>query len=420
MEDLKLIQLERLQATLNRVYKEVPFYHRLFERASFNPEDFSDLEEIRRLPFTTRDDLRENYPYNMFAVPLREVVRILATSGTTGEPIVVGYTKKDLQTLAEINARALKAMGVTKDDFLQITFHPGLFSSAFGIQAGAEAIGASVIPVHFEDPHKQLKILRDYRTTVLVCTPSYALWLSESLPSTGINPHALSLKKIILCGEPFTEAQREKLSNSFKVEVYNLYSLTEVFGPGIAFECSERKGLHFQEDFLLVEVIHPETAKPVEKGEMGELVITTLTKEAFPLVRYRTGDLVILKEEPCSCGFPSSILTSSILGRRDDVVMVRGIKFYPAQIEEVIRELAGIPLEFQLVLERMGGLEEVNLNLVPGSELFSDSYLEQENLRKRLEERLYLVLNLPIRVRFVEKASLEKRDGKVLKIVDKR
>ncbi len=420
MEDLKLIQLERLQATLNRVYKEVPYYRQLFDNVSFNPEDFSDLEDLKRIPFTTREDLNKNYPYNMFAVPLREVVRILATSGTTGNPLVVGYTRNDLSTLAEISATALKYIGVTREDVIQITFHPGLFSSAFGLQSGAEKIGASVIPVHFEDPYKQLKILQDYRTTILVCTPSYASWLCESLPQAKINPNSLFLKMIILCGEPFTEAKRSTIANTFKVEVFNLYSIIEVFGPGIAFECKEKKGLHFQENHFLVEVIDPKTSNPVKPGETGELVITTLTKEAFPLIRYRTGDLVIYNYEPCNCGFPYPILTSSILGRRDDVVIIRGLKFYPSQIEEIIINWAGEPLKFQIVLEKKEGVEEVSLHLVPSERFFSDSFIEQETLKRQLEEKLYLHLNLPIKVKFIEERSLEKRNGQILKIVDKR
>lgn len=420
MEDLTLLQLEKLQATLNRVYKEVPFYRHLFDNISFNPEDFSNLEDFKKLPFTTREDLVKNYPYNMFAVPLREVVRILATSGTTGTPLVVGYTKNDLLTLADISATALRHIEVTKDDVIQITFHPGLFSSAFGIQSGAEIIGASVIPVHFEDPYKQLKILQDYRTTILVCTPSYALWLCETLPQAKINPNSLWLKKIILCGEPFTETQRSIISNTFKVEVYNLYSIMEVFGPGIAFECKEKKGLHFHESHFLVEVINPESLLPVKPGETGELVITTLTKEAFPLIRYRTGDLVIYKPETCPCGFPYSILSSSILGRRDDIVITRGLKFYPSQIDEILTSWAGESLKFQIVLEKKEGLDEVYLHLVPSERFFSDSFVEQEKIKKQLEEKLYLHLNLPIKVKFVEERSLEKRNNKLLKIVDKR
>lgn len=420
MENLKLLQLEKLQATLNRVYKEVPFYRHLFDSVSFNPEDFSDLEDLKKIPFTTREDLSKNYPYNMFAVPLREVVRILATSGTTGNPLVVGYTRNDLSILTDLSATALRNMEVTKDDVVQITFHPGLFSSAFGIQSGAEIIGASVIPVHFEDPYKQLKILQDYRTTVLVCTPSYAIWLCETLPQAKINPNSLFLKKIILCGEPFTETQRSIISDTFKVEVYNLYSIMEVFGPGIAFECKEKKGLHFMENHFLVEVIDPESLLPVKPGETGELVITTLTKEAFPLIRYRTGDLVIYKYENCPCGFPYPILTSSILGRRDDVVIIRGLKFYPSQIDEILASWAGEPLKFQIVLEKKEGLDEVFLFLVPSEKFFSDSFIEQEKIKKQLEERLYLHLNVPVKIKFVEEGSLEKRNNKLLQIVDKR
>ncbi|BAU23829.1 phenylacetate--CoA ligase [Caldimicrobium thiodismutans] len=418
-EDLKILQLERLQAILNRVYKEVPFYRHLFDKFNFNPEDLSELEHLKKAPFTTKEDLRENYPYNMFAVPLREVVRILATSGTTGEPIVVGYTRNDLATLTEISSLALKNLGISKEDVLQITFHPGLFSSAFGIQSGAEKIGASVIPVHFEDPRKQLKILQDYRSTVLICSPSYALWLSEVLPQTGINPNSLMLKKIILCGEPFTEAQRNRLEETFKADVYNLYSITEVFGPGLAYECKEKKGLHFQEKHFLIEVINPETLDSVAPGEVGELVITTLTKEAFPLIRYRTGDLLSIQVDPCPCESPY-IYTSPILGRRDDLIIVRGIKFHPAQVDRIMSELLGDLPPYQIHLLRIEGLEEVLIYLALGEKLFSDSFLAQEELRKKLEEKLLLEINLPIKVKFASLSSFEKGEGKYPKVIDKR
>lgn len=311
-EEIKYLQLERLQATLNRVFKEVPFYRRLFESIALETEDISSLEDIKKIPFTTKENLRENYPYNFFAVPLREVVRIQATSGTTGFPIVVAFTKRDLQTLSEISAKALQAIGLKREDVVQITFLPKLFSAAFGLQSGAERIGASVIPVNLEDPLQQLQILQDYRTTTLICTPSYAIRLAEALPYSGLNPNALWLKRVVFCGEAFTEEIRSFIKDAFKAEVNNLYSNTEIFGPGIAYECNYKK-LHFQEEHFLVEIINPKTLESVKAGEKGELVITTLTKEAFPLIRFRTGDLVFLEETPCPCG-DLNFCASPILG----------------------------------------------------------------------------------------------------------
>ncbi|MCS7150481.1 MAG: phenylacetate--CoA ligase [Caldimicrobium sp.] len=418
-KDLKFLQLERLQAVLNRVYKEVPFYRALFDREKLDPEEFGDLSDLNKYPFTTREDLQKNYPYNMFAVPLREVVRIQASTGTTGEPIVAGYTRNDLAILADLNAKALKSMGLTKEDVVQISFHAGLFSSAFGIQSGAEKIGASVIPINFEDPKKQLKILQDYRTTTLVCTPSYALWLAEVLPQTNINPNSLMVKRIILCGEAFTEKQRSLIEEKFKARVYNLYAVMEIFGAAVAYECHERKGLHFQEEHFLVEVLNPETLLPVKAEEVGEIVITTLTKEALPLVRYRTGDLVIIKEGLCPCG-NVTLLTSGILGRKDEILSVRGIKFHPSQVEKIIEETTGERLEMQIHLYRSEGVERITLLVALGESLFSDSFAEQEKVRERLEEHLYLELNLPIVVKFIERSSFERKDGKILKVVDKR
>ncbi|MFN3505245.1 MAG: phenylacetate--CoA ligase family protein [Caldimicrobium sp.] len=418
IENIKLLQLERLQATLNRVFKEVPFYHRLFESISFNPEDLSALEDIKKIPFTTKEHLRENYPYNFFAVPLREVVRIHATAGTTGIPIVVGYTKRDLQSLSEIATNALKYCEISKEDVIQIAFHPGFFSSAFGLQSGAEKIGASVIPINFEDPYKQLRILQDYRTTVLVCTPSYALWLTEILPQTGINVNSLFLKKIILSGAPFSEEQRKTIEEVFKVKVYNLYSNVEVFGPGIAYECPSGR-LHFQEEYFLVEVINFETLEETKVGEKGELVITTLNKEAFPLVRFRTGDVVILEDRNCPCG-NIYFSTSPILGRKDEVVIVRGLKFSPEQIERLLIEALGeIPL-YQIHIEKKAGLEEITLLISLSEKFFTDSYLEQNQWKKQIEEKLFLELSVPFEIKFVEKGSLEKKNGDIPKIIDKR
>ncbi|MCS7199999.1 MAG: AMP-binding protein [Caldimicrobium sp.] len=418
-QDIKFLQLERLQAVLNRVYKEVPFYRALFDREGLNPEDFGDLSDLNRYPFTAREDLLKNYPYHMFAVPLREVLRIQATSGTTGDPIVVGYTKNDLATLTELNARALREMGISKEDVVQITFHTGLFAIAFGIQSGAEKLGASVIPINFEDPRKQLKILQDYRTTTLVCTPSYALWLAEVLPQTNINPNSLLLKRIILCGETFNERQRIYLENTFKVKVHNLYAVTEIFGSAVAYECLHKSGLHFQEEHFYVEILNPETLLPVKVGEVGEVVITTLTKEALPLIRYRTGDLVLLKGEPCPCG-KSTLLTSEILGRIDEIITVRGIKFHPSQLEALLERITGEKLDYQLVLFRSEGVEKISLLIALGEKLFSDSFAEQVKIREKLEEHLHLEFNLPISVKFVERSSFEKREGKILRVVDKR
>ncbi|MFN4197090.1 MAG: phenylacetate--CoA ligase family protein [Caldimicrobium sp.] len=418
LENIKLLQLERLQATLNRVFKEVPFYHRLFESISFDPENFSALEDIKKIPFTTKEHLRENYPYNFFAVPLREVVRIHATAGTTGIPIVVGYTKRDLQTLSEIAANALRYCEISKEDVIQITFHSGIFSSAFGLQSGAEKIGASVIPVYFEDPFKQLRILQDYRTTVLVCTPSYALWLAEVLPQTGINVNSLLLKKIVLCGAPFTEMQRKTIEQVFKVKVYNLYSNVEVFGPGIAYECPYGR-LHFQEEYFLVEVINFETLEEAKVGEKGELVITTLNKEAFPLIRFRTGDVVILEDRNCPCG-NVYFSTSSILGRKDEVIIVRGLKFSPEEIENILVKVLGEKPLYQILIEKKAGLEEITILISLSEKFFTDSYLEQKQLKEQMEEKLFLELSIPFEVKFVEKSSLEKKNGEVPKIIDKR
>lgn len=418
-EELRQIQTERLFAVLNRVYKEVPFYRILFDKHSLNPEEFEKPEDLRSYPFTTRDDLRKNYPYNMFAVPLREVVRILPSAGTTGAPIVVGYTRNDIYTLAELNARTLRNLDITKEDFVMITFHRGLFASAFGIQSGAELIGASVIPTNLEDPVKTLRILLDYRVTTLICSPSFAIWLAETLLNSEFNPNTFMLRRVILCGEPFSEAQREFIENTLKVKAYNVYAVTEVFGPSVASECKARQGLHFQEDHFYVEILNPDTLRPVKPGEIGEIVVTTLTKEALPLIRYRTGDLTSILPQPCPCGSPF-LQTERILGRLDDLVLFRGVKFHPGQVELLIEQITKAKVLWQVLLWREEGVEKILLQIAASESIFSDSFSEQERIRKEIEEKLFLEFGIPIPVKFVEASSLVKEGEAFKKIVDKR
>ncbi len=339
-EDLVQLQLERLQSTLYRVGTHVPFYRKKFQGLKVDYDDFQSLDDLRRLPFTCKQDLRDNYPYGLFAVPLRDVVRIHSSSGTTGLATVVGYTKNDIKNWAGLAARVLTAAGVTAEDVIQIAFGYGLFTGGFGLHYGAERLGASVIPISAGNTKRQIQIMQDFKTTALVCTPSYALIIADTLLEMGINPNGLSLKVGLFGAEPWSEAMRREINEKLGIMATDNYGLSEVMGPGVAGECQECSGLHINEDHFLLEVIDPETMEPVEPGETGELVITTLTKEAFPMIRYRTRDLTRLIPEPCPCG-RTFMRMQRIMGRTDDMLIIKGVNVFPVQIEKVLFEIEG-------------------------------------------------------------------------------
>ncbi|MCK5228392.1 MAG: phenylacetate--CoA ligase, partial [Desulfobulbaceae bacterium] len=361
-EDLEQLQLERLQSTLYRVATHVPFYRKKFKEMEVDPDGFRSLEELRSLPFTTKDDLRENYPYGLFAVPLRDVVRVHASSGTTGAATVVGYTKNDIKNWSSLTARVLTAAGVTKDDVVQIAFGYGLFTGGFGLHYGAEKVGASVIPISSGNTKRQIRIMQDFMTTALVCTPSYALLLADTMIEMGININALPLKYGLFGAEPWSEGMRAEIQNKLHILATDNYGLSEVMGPGVAGECRECTGLHINEDHFLVEIIDPETLEPVAPGKTGEIVITTLTKEAFPVIRYRTRDLTRLITEPCACGRTLHRM-ERLTGRTDDMLIIKGVNVYPTQIESVLFEIEGTEPHYQLIVEREGRLDKVTVKV---------------------------------------------------------
>ncbi|MBI5904366.1 MAG: phenylacetate--CoA ligase [Deltaproteobacteria bacterium] len=419
-EELDQLRIERLQSTLNRVYAHVPFYRKKFDAMGISPEDIGSLSDISRLPFTTKDDVRANYPYGLFAVPLREVVRIHASSGTTGTSAVVGYTRNDIKTWSNLVARVLISGGVTKDDVVQICFGYGLFTGGFGLHYGAERIGASVIPASSGNTARQIQIMRDFKTTALVCTPSYAMLVANRIREMGIPVSALSLKYGLFGAEPWSEAMRREIQDALGIVATDNYGLSEVMGPGVSGECTERKGLHIQEDHFLVEVIDPETLEPVPAGKKGELVITTLTKEAFPMIRYRTRDLTRLVPGPCPCG-RTGIRMSRVAGRTDDMLIIRGVNVFPSQIEALIFETEGAGSQYQVVIERKGALDEVTVlveaaGAVPaGAE--RRGIAPEEAIRKRLAHELGIAVD----VKRVEGMSLARSDsGKAIRVVDNR
>jgi phenylacetate-CoA ligase len=418
-EDLEQLQLERLQSTLYRVATHVPFYRKKFKELRVDPDGFRALSELTSLPFTTKQDLRDNYPYGLFAVPLRDVVRVHASSGTTGQATVVGYTRNDIKTWSDLAARVLTAAGVTNDDVVQIAFGYGLFTGGFGLHYGAERVGASVIPISSGNTKRQIRIMQDFRTTALICTPSYALVLADAMEELGINASALSLKYGLFGGEPWSEAMRREIQNKLGIIATDNYGLSEIMGPGVAGECRECNGLHLNEDHFLCEVINPETLDPVRPGEIGELVITTLTKEAFPMIRYRTRDLTRIIQEPCPCGRTLRRM-ERVLGRTDDMLIVKGVNVYPSQIEQILFEIEGTSPHYQIVVEREGRLDKITVLVEAAESIFSDEMKKQREIIETIKHRLTSELGLGVEVKLVEEKTLERSEGKAKRVLDKR
>jgi len=418
-EELEQLQLERLESTLNRVYQNVPFYRRKFDELGVDTDEIRTMDDFRRLPFTTKNDLRDNYPYGLFAVPLREVVRIHASSGTTGSSTVVGYTKNDIKTWSNLAARILTAGGVTADDVVQIAFGYGLFTGGFGLHYGAERLGASVIPISSGNTKRQIKIMQDFRTTALICTPSYAMLIADTIHEMGVNVNSLSLKYGLFGAEPWSETMRQELQDKLKITATDNYGLSEIMGPGVAGECLERKGLHINEDHFLVEVIDPDTLEPVPPGETGELVITTLTKEAFPVIRFRTRDLARLITEPCPCG-RTFYRMSRVMGRTDDMLIIRGVNVFPSQIETVLFEIEGTEPHYQIVVEREGALDKATVLVEVSESIFFDEMKKQNELVALIRKRLADELGLSVDVKLVEKKTLERFEGKANRVIDRR
>ena len=411
-DELRQLQLEQLQAVLARVYMHVPFYRKQFDACKVDPDDFRSLDDLRRLPFTSRVDLQENYPYGLFAVPLRDVVRIHASACMS---TVVGYTRNDIKTWSTLVARVLCAGGVGKDDVVQIAYGYDLSTGGFGIHYGAERIGASVIPTSTGNTARQIKIMRDFKTTALVATPSYALLIADTIHKQGINPGELSLKYGLFGGEPWSEAMRQEIQDKLHIVATDNYGVSEVMGPGVASECMERNGLHINEDHFLVEVVDPQTLNPVPIGETGELVITTLTKEAFPVIRFRTRDLTSLLPEPCPCG-RKTMRMARVAGRSDDVLIIRGTKVSPSQIAALLGEIEGQVPPHQLVVERPGALDEATVLLAPGESGAFDELRKQHERLAAIERRLSSELGLTINVKLVERKSVESGP----RVLDKR
>ncbi len=418
-EELEQLQLERLQATLNRAYKNVTCYRNKFNQLGIVPEDITSLADLAKLPFTTKEDLRQNYPYGMFAVPLREVVRIHSSSGTTGKSTVVGYTKNDLKTWSNLVARFMIAAGVTHDDVVQIAFGYGMFTGAFGLHYGSETIGAAVIPMSGGNTEKQIMIMQDYKSTVLVCTPSYAVTIADRMDKMGIDPKSLSLKVGLFGGEPWSEAMRREIETRLAISATDNYGLSEIIGPGVAGECHYKCGMHLAEDCFIAEIIDPETCQVLPPGSVGELVLTSLTKEAFPMIRYRTRDITSLDHSRCECG-RTLLRMKKTMGRSDDMLIIKGVNVFPSQIEEVLMAMEGCQPHYQLIVDRKGALDELEIDIEVTENIFFDEMRKQRAFLETLEKKIHAMLGVGATVKLVEPNSIPRHEGKALRVIDKR
>lgn len=418
-EQLAEIQFQRLRETVERVYRSVPYYTKAMDRLGIKPSDLKTVADVHKLPFTTKQDLRDNYPFGMFAVPMEDVIRIHASSGTTGKPTVVGYTKHDIDTWAGLMARALVMAGGTRGDVVQNAYGYGLFTGGMGVHFGAERLGATVIPISGGNTQRQLMLMQDFGTTIITCTPSYALFLAEEALAAGIDIKSLPLKAGIFGAEPWTEAMREQLETKLNIKALDIYGLSEVMGPGVSMECQAQNGMHIFEDHFLAETIDPDTGAPLPYGAKGELVFTSLTKEAFPVIRYRTRDITVLNPEPCSCG-RTMVRMERVTGRTDDMLIIRGVNVFPSQIESVLLEFGDTEPHYLLVVDRKGNLDILEIWVEISDRLFSDKIRYMEELEGKLRERIGSVLGIAARIKLVEPRTIPRSEGKAKRVVDRR
>jgi phenylacetate-CoA ligase len=419
-EKLREIQLQRLKEVVRRVYEKVPFYRKKFDEAGIKPEDIRSLEDIKYLPFTSKTDMREAYPFGLFAVPLSEIVEIHTSSGTTGKPVVAGYTVKDIALWAEVMARCLVMVGATKDDIVQIAYGYGMFTGGLGFHYGAQKIGATVVPASAGNTRRQIELMKDFGTTFLACTPSYALYLTEyAKEEMGIDLSTLKLRIGSFGAEMWTEEMRKEIERRMGIKAYNVYGLTEIIGPGVAHECPAQQGLHVWEDHFYPEIIDPETGEPLPEGQEGELVLTSLTREGMPMIRFRTRDITTLHREKCACGRTLAKI-ERIKGRSDDMIKVRGVMIFPYQIEQAILEVQGVEPHYQIILTRPHYLDEVEVQVEMSKEIFSDDVKTIETLRKRLEKKIEQTVGVRVKVTLVEPKSIPRSEGKAKRIIDKR
>lgn len=418
-EEMANLQQRRLIDTVARVYKNVAHYRAKMKELGLEPGDIKSLDDLKKLPFTTKQDLRDTYPYGMFAEPLSEIVRIHASSGTTGKQTVVGYTKKDIDTWAEVMARTLACAGADKNSFVQVAYGYGLFTGGLGVHYGAERIGASVIPISGGNTKRQLQIMKDFGTDILACTPSYALYLAEEMQSAGIKKEELKLKAGIFGAEPWSENMRKEIESRLGILAIDIYGLSEIIGPGVASECEFQEGMHIAEDHFLPEVINPETGEVLPEGEKGELVFTTITKEGLPLIRYRTRDISRLNYKACKCG-RTCVRMEKVTGRSDDMLIIRGVNVFPSQIESVLLEMGETAPHYLIIVDRVDNLDILEIWVEMTPEMFSDEIKRLEELERKIKKEIEGTLGINAKVKLVEPKTIQRSEGKAKRVIDRR
>lgn len=417
--DLEELQLKKLQNTVSQAYEHVPYYHKKFNEVELYPEDIETLEDINKIPFTTKDDLRESYPYGMFAVPKKEIIEIHSSSGTTGKPVVSGYTRKDMDNWGRVMARGLTGMGLNDEDILQNTHGYGLFTGGFGVHYGAQKIGITVIPISTGQTKRQIEIMNDFDITGLIFTPSYGLHMAEVAREEGINPKQLGIKSIGFGAEMWTEEMRDRIEEEFNTKAYNIYGLTEIMGPGIGVECQAQKGLHIAEDYFYPEIIDSKSGKKLPEGVEGELVLTNLEREGMPILRFRTKDITALHYEKCECGRTFARM-ERIKGRYDDMIKVKGVSVFPSQIEKALLKVSQVEPHYQIIVTRPDIMDQMEIKVETSPELFSDDITQMVNLQKTIGDYVQNEIGLRAKITLVEPHTLPRFEGKAKRVLDKR
>lgn len=416
---LQELQLRRLKKTLDRVFNNVPHYRRVFQAKGFEPGDLKDLGDLAGLPFTVKQDFRDNYPFGLFTVPQNEIVRFHASSGTTGKPTVVGYTRDDLDTWSELMARSLVCAGTTRNSVVQNAYGYGLFTGGLGVHYGAERVGAAIIPISGGNTQRQVMLMKDFGTDILTCTPSYALFISEVIQEMGLDLSEFKLRAGIFGAEPWSENMRQQIETRLQINAVDIYGLSEIIGPGVSIECEEKCGLHIFEDHFIAEIIDTDTGEVLPYGEKGELVLTTITKEALPVIRYRTRDITTLHVEPCLCG-RTHVRMEKVTGRSDDMIIIRGVNVFPSQVESVLLEVGETEPHYQLVVTRDGHLDNLEIQVEVSERMFSDKVKRLEELEEKIRFHIELILGIAAKIRLVEPKTIPRSEGKAQRVIDKR
>ena len=417
-DELQNLQSKRLVKLVDRVYHNVEYYRKKMQAVGIEPGDIKGIEDISKLPYTTKDDLRDTYPFGLFAVPMNQIVRVHASSGTTGKATVVGYTRKDIDVWSECVARAFAQAGLTRDDIIQVAYGYGLFTGGLGAHYGAEHLGATVVPMSTGNTKKLTTMMKDFGATAIACTPSYLLHIAETLEAEGAIDE-IKLKAAICGAEPWTEQMRLQIEEKLHINAFDIYGLSEIMGPGVACDCIYHKGLHVYEDHFLPEIIDPKTLQPIGEGETGELVFTTLTKEGIPLIRYRTKDLTSISYDKCECGRTLARI-SRFKGRSDDMLIIRGVNVFPSQVEAALLEMGETAPYYMMIVDRVNNLDTLEVQVEVDEIFFSDKISELENLTKKIAHQIQQAIGLAVKVKLVEPKTIERSMGKAVRVIDKR